>query len=79
MEDVEKDNTTKKQLEQNALNQINQAITLKSDYRDAYFLKGQLQKKFKQTDQAIKTFKFILDKFDKNDATVLEELKSLTE
>ena len=77
MEDVEKNINEKKQLEQNALIQINQAIALKPDYRDAYLLKGQLQKKFKLTNEAIQTFKFILEKFDKNDATVLEELKSL--
>jgi len=77
MEDVEKDINIKKQLEQSALIEINQAIILKSDYLDAYILKGQLQKKFKQTNEAIKTFQFILDKFNKNEPTALEELKSL--
>lgn len=77
MEDVEKDTNSKKSLKQNALIEINQAIFLKPDYLDSYILKGQLQKKFKQTEGAIKTFEFILDKFDKNNATALEELKTL--
>jgi len=77
VEDVEKGSKIKKQLEKKALIAINEAIVLKPDYREAYILKGQLQKKFKQTNEAIQTFKFILEKFDKNDTTVLKELKSL--
>ncbi len=77
MEDEEKDNDVKQALQQKSLSAINTAIKLKSDYRDSYFLKGQLLKKYGNKEEAKKTFQFILDHLEKNDAEVKKEIEKL--
>ncbi len=54
-----------------------EAIALKPNYRDAYFLKGQLLKKYGQKAKAEQNFKFILEKINPNDQEVIKELENL--
>lgn len=60
-----------------ALIDIDMAIILKADYREAYVLKGQMYKKMGYKDQAKKIFEFIITAIDKNDQQAQQELKDL--
>lgn len=77
LEDEEKDADAKVQLQNQAISAINKAIELKPDYRDSYYLKGQLQKKFGDTEGARTTFQFILDKINPQDSEAKKELEAL--
>lgn len=77
LEDDTKNQSEKSQYEAFYLSEINKAIDLKPDYRDGYFLKGQLLKKIGQREEAKKVFQFILDKFNSNDQDVKKELTTL--
>ncbi len=77
MYDGTKDEEQKKVFAVDSLDQINQSINLKPDYRDAYFLKGQLLVKFGNKDEARKVFEIILQKISPNDQEVEKELQSL--
>lgn len=75
--DASQSNLDKQNWQKLFLEEIEKTIKLKSNYREAYLFKGQLQKKYGQIDQARKTFEYILNNFGKNDAEVLKELQSL--
>lgn len=60
-----------------SLQEIENSIKLKPDYRDAYFLKGQLLKKYNQTEDAKKAFGYILKNLNPVDADAKKELESL--
>lgn len=77
LEDEEKDVEKKQDLQQKSIGAINTAIKLKSDYRDSYFLKGQLLKKYGKKDEAKKTFQFILDYVNGLDEEVKQEMQDL--
>ncbi len=57
-----------------SLEAIDKSIDLKPDYRDAYFLKGQLLKKYGRKEEAQEIFTHILKTFDPKDQEVLQEL-----
>lgn len=78
LEDEEKDQQKKEELQQKSLASINTAIKLKSDYRDSYFLKGQLLKKYGNKEDARKTFQFILDHISNADEEVKKEIAELS-
>ncbi|MCX7881319.1 MAG: O-antigen ligase family protein [Patescibacteria group bacterium] len=67
----------KKVWEDLSLKEITKAIELKNDFRDAYFLRSQLYKKYQQKEKAKKDLEFILEKIDFNDQETKEELKNL--
>lgn len=60
-----------------SLQSINKCLALKSDYRDGYFLKGQLLKKYNMKNEAKKVFQYIIDKINKNDTDTLKELQGI--
>lgn len=60
-----------------SVDNINLSIKLKTNYRDAYFLKGQLLKKFNQKKEAKETFQYILDKINKDDTDAKKEITEL--
>ncbi len=75
--DDEKNPLNKKQYENMSLQYIEQAVQLKTDYRDAYLLEGQLYKKYGLKDQAKKAFDYILKNLNNRDQEAKKELKSL--
>ncbi|MCL4385686.1 MAG: O-antigen ligase family protein [Cyanobacteria bacterium] len=75
--DETKDVNRKQELESLSLQAINSTVDLKSNYRDAYFLKGQLLKKFGKKDEARAAFEKILQNIDPNDTEVKKEINSL--
>lgn len=60
-----------------SVNNIEKSIELKSDYRDAYFLKAQLLKKYGEKEEARQTLEFILQKLNPQDKEASDELKTL--
>ena len=66
----------KRSLADRGLTSINRAIEMKSDYRDAYYVRGLILKKLGRKDEAIAVFQYMLNTFDKNDEEVQRELKS---
>ncbi len=58
------------------LTSVNRAIEMKTDYRDAYYVRGLILKKLGRKDEAIAVFQYMLNTFDKNDEEVQRELKS---
>ncbi|MFN4212429.1 MAG: O-antigen ligase family protein [Microgenomates group bacterium] len=56
---------------------VDESISLKPNYRDGYFLKGQLFKKYGQKEEAKKIFQFILKKINPLDEEVKKELHSI--
>ncbi len=52
--DEEKDKGTKEAFKTQSLREVENSILLKPDYRDSYFLKGQLLKKYNQKEEAKK-------------------------
>jgi len=75
--DDTKDAAKKTEYEKLSLNEIEEAIKLKSNFRDAYYLKGQLLKKYGLTEEAKKVFQFILKNIDSSDQDVKKELENL--
>jgi O-antigen ligase len=75
--DIEKNINEKENWKKLSLEEINKSIKLKTNYRDAFFFKGQLLKKYGEIDEARKTFEYILKNFDKNDADVLKEINNM--
>ncbi len=69
-----KNNLDKQNFQKLSLEEIENTIELKSNYREAYLFKGQLLKKYGQINEAKKVFYYILKNFDKNDVDVLKEL-----
>lgn len=76
MSDEEKDPAKAKNYQEQALKKIEWSIKLKPDFKDSYFLKAQLLKKFGQKEESKKTFEYILKEFDPTDAEVKKELES---
>lgn len=72
--DDTEDKTKKTEYENLSLAEIEKAIKLKSNFRDGYYLKGQLLKKYGRTEEAKKVFQFILKKIDSTDQEVKKEL-----
>lgn len=62
-----------------AIENLNHAITLKPNYKDAVFLKGIVQKQTGNDSEAIKTFTTLLENIDPNDERAKEELQLLLE
>jgi len=73
--DLSKNNLEKQNWQKFSLDEINKTIKLKSNYREAYLLKGQLLKKYGLIEEAKKVFEYMLKNFDKNDQEVLKELE----
>ncbi len=74
--------SSKNSLEKNnwkrlSLEEIENTIKLKSNYREAYLFKGQLLKKYGEIGEAKKVFEYMLKNFDAKDAEVMKELQSL--
>lgn len=77
MEDEAKDVAKKAELQRKSIAAIDSAIKLKPDYRDSYYLKGQLQKKYGDIKGARETFEYILKSFNAEDGEVKKELEAL--
>ncbi len=60
-----------------SLNEIDDAIELKADYRDAYVLKAQLLKSYGQTKEARRVLEYILQKLVPGDQEASKELQNL--
>ncbi len=60
-----------------SLNSIEKSIELKPDYRDGYFLKAQLLKKFGDKEEAKGALMHILDKINAQDKEASQELSTL--
>ncbi len=60
-----------------SLKNIDQAITLKKDYRDAYLLQAQLEKKYGEVDKARQSLEFILNNLSPQDKEASDELQKL--
>ena len=75
--DANKDQAQLKKYQELSLSEINKTIILKSDMRDAYFLKGQLLKKYKQNKEAKAVFEFLLKNFDPQNEEVKKEIQGL--
>jgi len=77
LEDEVKDKSQKQTLKNLSLKEINEAINLKPDYRDGYFLKGQLLKKYEDKEGARKAFDYILKNLNPNDSEAKKEIENL--
>lgn len=75
--DIEVDPVLKTGMEKKALDEINMSITLKPDFYDSHFFKGQLYKKVGKTEEAKSTFKYILENVKADDQPTLQELEDL--
>ncbi len=75
--DAAENNTDKQVWQNSSLDEINNTIKLKSNYREAYLFKGQLLKKYGYIDEAKKVLEFMLKNFDAKDSEVINELNSL--
>jgi len=64
----------KKFFQQESLKSIDQAINFKNDMIEAYLLKGQLLKKYKQFNEAKKIYQYILDNLDQANQEAKKEL-----
>jgi hypothetical protein len=73
----ETDKHKKSEFINKAFTSLNEAIDLKPNYRDAYFLKGQLLAKIGKKDEAKRTFFHILQNINPKDQEVLDELKKI--
>jgi hypothetical protein len=74
--DEQKKQKEKEFFQNRSLQEAENSIILKNNYRDGYFLKGQLLKKYGKKEEAKKTFQFILDKISSNDNEIRKELES---
>lgn len=75
--DEQKDkNAARRLLRDKGLTSINRAIEMKSDYRDAYYVRGLILKKLGKITEAQAEFQYMLNTFDRNDEEVQRELKS---
>ena len=75
--DLSKSDQERQSLSKLSIDEINEVVKLKSNYREGYILKGQLLKKYGYYSEAKKTFEYILENFNKNDVEVLKELQTL--
>jgi O-antigen ligase len=72
--DDAKDIRVKKEIEDKSIEAINKTISLKKDYRDGYFLKAQLLRKYGRKEEAKETLHFILDHINPDDVEVKDEI-----
>lgn len=70
-------NLRKEEWKKLSLEEIDNTIKLKSNYREAYLFKGQLLKKYGAINEAKKVFEYMLKNFNANDQEVMKELQSL--
>ncbi len=73
-QDEEKDLKKKSMLQNKSLGAINDAVVLKRNFEDGYYLKGQLLKKYGQKEEAKKIFQFILEKINPYNEEAKKEL-----
>lgn len=66
----------RRSLADRGLTSVNRAIEMKTDYRDAYYVRGLILKKLGRKDESVAVFQYMLNTFDKNDEEVQRELKS---
>lgn len=75
--DIEKDPKSKEDLINLAIKNADEAINLKPDFYDGYFLKGQILKKVNRKVEAKKVFEYILNNLNPNDSETKKELETL--
>ena len=75
--DEEKDKKERETYKNVSLATIDRAMQLKNNYRDAYFLKGQLLKKYGSKDEAREMYEYILKNINPNDEEVIKEMEKL--
>lgn len=75
--DDEKNQAQKDMDEAQSLQYVRQSVHLKTDYRDAYLLEGQLFKKYGMKAQAKQAFEYILTHLNTQDQEARKELQSL--
>jgi len=75
--DEAKKNNEKLKYNRLSLIEIDKSIDLKNNYRDGYFLKGQILKKTSRFEEAKKVFNFILHNLNPDDNEVKKELDSI--
>src|SRR3989338_11607688 len=75
LEEEVKETNQKLEFQRISQREIDESIYLKANYRDGYFLKGQLLKKSGKNDEAKKTFEYILQHLNPNDNEVKKELE----
>ncbi len=73
--DETKEDEKKKEIQALSLKAVEETISLKPDYRDGYFLKGQLLKKYGRNDEAKAVFKYILKNINPNDEEAKKEIE----
>ncbi len=71
----EKDKKLQATYKDQSLETIERVIQLKNNYRDAYFLKGQLLKKYGRKDDARGVFEYMLKNINPTDEEVMKELE----
>ena len=76
LEEEAKDANQKLELQRISQQEIDESIYLKANYRDGYFLKGQLLIKAGKKDEARQSFKYILQYLNPNDSEVKKELEA---
>lgn len=70
-------NKNDKELEQKSLDYVDRSIELKNNYRDAYFFKAQLLKKYGDKQHAKEILEEIVNKINPGDLEAAKELKEL--
>lgn len=77
LSDEEKDPAKKALLEKNSLVAVNRSLELKNDYFESYYLKAQLLRKYKRTEEAKQIYEYILKYISPNNQEILKELQSI--
>lgn len=77
MYDIETDPSVKSEFEKKALDEIDTSISLKPDFYDSHFFKGQLLKKAGRLEEAESTFKYILENIKADDQPTIQQLEEL--
>ncbi|MBI3366654.1 O-antigen ligase family protein [Candidatus Roizmanbacteria bacterium] len=75
--DDEKKRGQKEEYMVQSLQDVEYSVHLKPDFRDGYFLKAQLLKKYGQKEKAKETYEYILNILNPSDEDVKKELQSL--
>ncbi len=75
--DEEKDQRQKDEYKTQSLQDVEYSLKLKPDFRDGYFLKAQLLKKYGEKEKAKETYEYILKILNPSDEDVKKELQSL--
>lgn len=75
--DDEKNSREKNLFQKLSLDSIEESIRLKNNYRDSYFLKGQLLKKYQNKKEAKQAFQYILEHINKEDSEAIKEMNEI--